>query len=75
MSTEIEQRTSTARPAPGSSGISVSYAACSRFTLAHAIVFIVSICYLQNFGGAIYLPHSFSHGPANKRRAGPSCDD
>ena len=44
-------------------------------TLAHAIVFIVSICYLQNFGGAIYLPPFFSNGPANKRRAGPSCDD
>ena len=43
-------------------------------TLAHAIVFIVSICYLQNFGGAIYLPPLFSNGPANKRRAGPSCD-
>ena len=44
-------------------------------TLAHAIVFIVSICYLSNFGGAIYLPPFFSNGPANKRRAGPSCDE
>ena len=36
--------------------------------------FILSICYLYNFGGRIYLPPFFSNGPAKQRRAGPSCD-
>ena len=44
-------------------------------TLAHANVFIVLIYYLQNFGGAIYLPPFFSNSQANKRQACPSCDE
>ena len=43
-----------------------------QLVLAHAIVFTVSICCL---GGEIYLPPFFSNGPANQRRAGPSCDE